>query len=173
MAKKKLNLQAYQQDILARLKSLADGGQAPYASKLGVKIGGSNWLVSLGDINEVLPVPDVMRVPLTRSWFVGMANVRGNLYAITDLASFAGMASSPINMQSRILLAGAHFGINAGLLVERLIGLRNPQDMQIQEVVESKPEWQLARYQDASGENWDELDIGRLLSQNDFMQIAA
>lgn len=173
MAKNKLNLQAYQQDILARLKSVAEGGHAASSSKLGVKSGATDWLVALGEISEVLPVPDVMPVPLTKPWFLGMANVRGNLFALADLAAFAGQAPTNVTSDSRVLLVHNRFGINAGLLVDRLIGLRNLDDMPAQKSLKDAPAWQLRRYKDASGQSWDELDIGVLLSQNEFMQVAA
>jgi twitching motility protein PilI len=173
MAKSKLNLQAYQQDILARLKSLAEGGHAASSSKLGVKSGPTDWLVALDEISEVLPVPDVMPVPLTNSWFLGMANVRGNLFAVTDLSAFAGYAPTSVSSESRILLVHNRFGINAGLLVDRLIGLRSLDEMQPQDGTKDTPAWQLRRYKDAGGQSWDELDIGVLLSQNEFMQVAA
>lgn len=173
MAKNKLNLQAYQQDILAKLQNLAAGGQTASSSKLGIRSGGTDWLVALGEISEVLPVPDVMPVPLTHSWFMGMANVRGNLFALTDLAAFAGRVPTHVTSESRVLLVHNRFGINSGLLVDRLIGLRNLDEMQAQDSSKDSPAWQLRRYKDASGQGWDELDIGVLLSQNEFMQVAA
>ena len=173
MAKSKLNLQAYQQDILARLKSLAEGGRSASLSKLGVSSGPVNWLVSLNEISEVLPVPEIMRVPLTQSWFLGMANVRGNLYALTDLAAFSGHSKTNITAESRVLLVHSRFGINSGLLIDRLIGLRNLDEMQQEDDSKDTPVWQLRRYKEAGGQRWDELDIGVLLSQNRFMQVAA
>lgn len=173
MARKKLDLQAYQQDILARLKSLVDSGQTTSSSRLGVKVGGFNGLLSLMDISEVLPVPEVIKVPLTHSWFMGMANVRGNLYALSDLAHFLGNEARPITHESRILLAHARFGVNAGLLVDQLIGLRNIEEMQLQKAAKDKPDWQLEHYKDASGQDWIELDLAALLGQKEFMQIAA
>lgn len=173
MARTKLNLQAYQQDILARLKSLTESGHAPLSSKLGVRIGGTDWLVSLADISEVLPVPEIMPVPLTHPWFIGMANVRGNLYALTDLAGFLAYPQTVVTSESRVLLAHNQFGVNAGLLVDRLLGLRNLEDMQLHDNSGDKPAWQLERYKDVDGQIWDELDIGVLLAQNEFMQVAA
>lgn len=173
MARKKLDLQAYQQDILARLKDLAASGRTTSSSRLGVKVGGFNGLVSLMDISEALPVPEIIQVPLTHSWFMGMANVRGNLYAVTDLARFLGNEARPLTHDSRILLAHARFGVNAGLLVDQLIGLRNVEEMQVQKRTQDKQSWQLEHYKDASGQEWVELDLASLLGQKDFMQIAA
>jgi twitching motility protein PilI len=172
MARRKLDLQAYQQDILARLKDLS-GSKATSSSRLGVKVGGYYGLVSLMDISEVLPVPDVIQVPLTHSWFMGMANVRGNLYALTDLAHFLGNEVRPLTHDSRILLAHARFGVNAGLLVDQLIGLRSVEEMQIQKQTQDKQAWQLEHYKDANGQDWIELDLAALLGQKEFLQIAA
>ncbi|HEU4708585.1 MAG TPA: chemotaxis protein CheW [Methylophilaceae bacterium] len=173
MAKKKLNLQAYQQDILARLKNLAEGGREASSTRLGVKIGNVSGLVSLMDISEVLPVPEIIRVPLTHSWFMGMANVRGNLYALTDLAHFIGGDARALTHESRILLVHQRFGVNAGLLVDQLIGLRSINEMQVQKHTKDMQAWQLAQYKDASGQDWVELDLAALLGQKEFMQIAA
>jgi twitching motility protein PilI len=30
------------------------------------------------------------RFPLTQPWFLGLANIRGNLYSVVDLAGFLG-----------------------------------------------------------------------------------
>lgn len=173
MAKQKLNLQAYQQGILERLRSLTESGHASFASKLGVRMGGANWLVALDDVSEVLPMPEIMPVPLTQPWFMGMANVRGNLYALSDLGAFLGKAPAAVTGESRILLAHSRFELNAGLLVDQLIGLRNLEEMHIQQDTEAAPAWQLASYKDTNGQIWNELDTGMLLGRNEFMQVAA
>lgn len=173
MAKRKLDLQAYQKDILARLKSQAESGRSVGSSKLGVRIGGHDWLITLSDISEVLPVPEVLKVPLTHPWFLGMANVRGNLFGVTDLASYLGYPPVSVSSESRVLLVHGKFAINAGLLVDRLVGLRNLDEMHTEPEASEKPVWQLGRYRDESGQVWDELSLDILLGQNEFLQVAA
>ena len=173
MAKRKLDLHAYQQDILARLKSLGEGGASAATSRLGVSINGFNWLVSLEDISEVLPVPEIVQVPQTHNWFLGVANVRGNLYALTDLANYFGYQATHITSNSRILLVHGKFGINAGFLVERLIGLRLTEDMERQQDIGDQALWYRDQYKDANGETWHELNISALVNQNEFLQVAA
>jgi twitching motility protein PilI len=173
MAKSKLNLQAYQQDILARLRDLTENTNAVAASKLGVSINGFNWLIALEDVSEVIPLPEITRVPQTQSWFMGMANVRGNLYALTDLANFLGYPATATSASSRILLVHQKFGMNAGLLVERLVGLRSSDDMDKQDDIGEQAIWYVNQYKDANNETWHELDIGKLLDQHEFMQVAA
>ncbi|HZV61389.1 MAG TPA: chemotaxis protein CheW [Methylophilaceae bacterium] len=173
MAKRKLNLQAYQQDILARLRDLVSSGKEVSSSRLGVQIGGVNGLVSLTDISEVIPVPEIMRVPLTHPWFMGMANVRGNLYALSDLAHYLGNTARPLTHESRVLLVHTRFGVNAGLLVDQLIGLRSIEEMKAQKRTKDMPAWQLDQYKDVNSQDWVELDLAALLGQKEFMQIAA
>lgn len=172
MAKQKLNLQTYQQDILARLKKVAEGGQAVAVSRLGVSIAGRNHLVSLADVSEVVPMPEITKIPLTKPWFMGVANVRGNLAAVSDLASFLGEVSPPVSSESRVLLAHTRFGINAGLLVDRLIGLRDVNTMQLKRAANSETPWQLNVYQDDNGQEWQEIDIGLLIGEKEFLQVA-
>ena len=173
MAKSKLNLHAYQQDILARLQRVKEHAEQGGASKLGVKFGGAQWLVSMADIAEALPVPELTAVPLTQPWFLGLANLRGNLYGINDLVALAGLGLTKINRDSRILLVNDRFDVNVALLVSGLVGLRNLDDMQLLPKAEQGPVWQVQQYQDKNGEIWGELDVYSLLNEQAFMHIAA
>lgn len=171
---RRLNLQQYQEDILSRIKALEQTPGAVAASRLGVQVGDDDWLLSLADVGEVLPVPEIHHVPLTRAWFMGMTNVRGNLYAVTDLSAFFGGRPARLAMQSRLLLAGGRFGINAAFVIDRLYGLRNVSDMhpQQQDASRSVP-WQANVYVDASARQWRELDVAALLNSSSFIQVAA
>jgi twitching motility protein PilI len=173
MIHKKLNLDAYQQAISARLENPADSENTSVASMLGVKINDMNWLITLTDLGEVLPVPEISCVPHTQIWFKGMVNVRGNLYALTDLANFFGFLPSVISSESRMLLVHEKYGVNAGLLVDKLVGLRNLSEMQEQESVNSDSTWCLGQYRDANQQLWSVLNIERLLGENRFKQVAA
>lgn len=163
---KRFNLREFQQNVLDRLQAqAASGGER--TSTLGIQVGTEYWLVDMADINEVLPLPTLAPVPLTHPWFCGVANVRGNLYSIVDLSAYLGGPESSHEGQSRVLLAGQKFAFNAGLLVTRVLGLRNVTDWQ-----QSEQEGEI-RYQDESGQVWRKLDLGQLLKQPQFLQIGA
>lgn len=163
---KRFNLREFQQNVLDRLQAQAvSGGER--TSTLGVQVGEEYWLVDMADINEVLPLPALAPVPLTHPWFCGVANVRGNLFSIIDLSAYLGGPETPHEGQSRVLLAGQKFAFNAGLLVARVLGLRNVTDWQQSELDGE------VRYQDGSGQIWRKLDLGQLLKQPQFLQIGA
>jgi twitching motility protein PilI len=46
-------------------------------------------------------------VPLTRPWFAGIANIRGNLHAVGDFSVFCGGPPIVQNANARLLLIGS------------------------------------------------------------------
>ncbi len=164
---KRFNLREFQQSVLDRLQAQAGGG-SNRASTLGVQVGNEFWLVDMSDISEILPPPPLTPVPLTKSWFCGVANVRGNLYSIVDLGVYNGGAAIPREGQSRVLLVGQKFAFNAGLLVSRVLGLRNATDWQGIEQENGE-----VRVRDGDGQVWRKLEMTQLLQQPEFLQIGA
>lgn len=162
---KRLNLREYQQRVIDRMQD--DELSAKRISTLGVQIAGQNWLVEMTDISEVLPLPPLTPAPLTKPWFLGVANVRGTLYGVTDMAAYlhAGTASGAAG--NRVLLVAERHAFNAALLVERVLGLRDAREWQPQEVNGQ------AGYCDEQGALWQILDIPGLLEQLEFLQIGA
>ena len=174
MAKSRLNLQAYQQGILDRLQQVAASPEVN-SSRLGLYAGGARYLLALRDISEVLPVPEIQPVPLVQPWFLGMANIRGNLYAISDLARFLGVSQQPavITAESRVLLVHGDFDINAAFLIDSLAGLRNLDEFKLLDMVADVPFYVAARYEDQQHHQWEVLDIALILEKKEFLQVAA
>lgn len=163
---KRFNLREFQQSVLDRLQAQMASGSSRI-STLGVQVGDEFWLVDMSDINEVLPLPTLTTVPLTKPWYCGVANVRGNLYSIVDLAVYTGGAATPHEGQSRVLLAGQKFAFNAGLLVTRVLGMRNATEWQ-----RSEQDGEI-RLQDGNGQVWRKLEMAQLLQQPEILQIGA
>jgi len=160
---KRFSLREFQQNVLNRLQQQEEAGS--HASTLGVQVGNDYWLVEMEDISEVLPMPPLTFVPLTKPWYRGVSNIRGNLYSISDLAAFLGLPEAPQEGQSRVLLVNPKFAFNAGLVVTRVLGLRDTAGWQHTESAEGMD------YQDEQGHTWHKLDINRLLQQPEFLQI--
>lgn len=164
---KKISLREFQESVTARLKNVA--AAAPVASKLGVLAGEHRWLVDLADVSEAAPVPAIAHVALARPWFIGVVNVRGNLYGAVDFSAFLGGDMTAINMEARLLLAHAKFQVNSGLVVSHMLGLRNLEQFQPRQK-ESEIPWVSAEYMDTDGNVWKELDMRELLASPDFLQ---
>src|SRR5438552_11671344 len=102
----KIDLRVFQQELAARLAGKT--AAQVESSRLGIACAGQQWLIRLADAGEVIPVPQLVSVPLTKPWFLGVANVRGNLYSIVDFAGFLGHVptSLPAGGPGRLVLFG-------------------------------------------------------------------
>lgn len=169
MARKKISLREFQESLVQRLTS-ARAGQTSRAL-LGFQAGRDFWLLDLADSGEIVPLPPQTSVPLTKPWFCGMANIRGTLYGVVDFSAFQGGEPTPQNADSRLLIVGSRFGINSALLVNRMLGLRNIEQME-RRATESDPRpWVGEQYIDAQGNAWKRLNLRNLLGQPDFLEI--
>jgi twitching motility protein PilI len=166
----RVSLREYQLGLSERLQSAEAGARVP--SKLGLQVGGEGWLVELKDAGEVIPVPPISPVRLARPWFKGVANVRGNLYSVTDFPAFLGGEAVPASEHSRLLLISERFRSGAALLVERSLGLRNAEELQLQPS-ESKSPWVRGHYVDAQGRSWKELDVAALIQDPAFLEVSS
>lgn len=168
---KRLSLKEFQENLASRLKAAA--GESATQSRLSFQVGEWYWLVSLSGAGEVLPVPAIERVPLTRNWFAGVTNLRGVLYGVTDFSAFLGGPATVRAPENRLLLIGEPLGINVALLVTRLTGLRSIEEFEAVEEGEEGSQWAERTWRDAEGRLWRDLDSLRLLSHRDFLDVAA
>jgi len=168
---KHINMKDFQATLSEKLGSAAM--TEPMSTVLGVLVGEDRWLVHMNDLSEVLQMPKITPVPLTHSWFLGVANVQGNLYGIADLAAYFGGVHTTVEQKTRILLASPRFEVNSGLLVRRTLGIRNVTDF---ERVDDSVHSQMGVagiYKDRQGQRWYELNLQDLVRDEDFLQVAA
>jgi len=166
----KLSLRDYQRELSERLRS-AGSGRA--LSKLGFQVGEEHWLVELSDAGEVIPVPPITSVPLTRAWFKGVTNIRGNLYSVVDFPAFLGGPPIKIGDEARLLVVSERFRMSSALLVDRSLGLRNPAQLQQHPARGARPPWARAEYTDQNGSAWKELDMPQLVRHPEFLGVAS
>lgn len=156
---------------------------APLAvNRLGIQIGPHRLLVDLADAGEILAVPDIAPVPLTKSWYRGLANVRGNLLGIVDLSLYAGGPATPLDKDSRVLAFSTDLRFSVGILVSRMLGLRSAADLTTadasgKEAPEGAPgeifaPWVRALLVDAQEIHWQELDLSAVTADERFIDIA-
>lgn len=162
-------LRAFQEALSRRIG--ASGSVVQKDLRLGIRAGGSEWLVALGDAGEVVPVPPITPVPLTKPWMLGLANVRGRLFSVADLSVFFGGTPTPRQPAARLLLIGRNDGSNAAILVERVLGLRSLTELA--PMASDGAGWTLAEFRDSQGLHWRELALPRLLAAPEFAAAAA
>lgn len=87
------------------------------------QLGDLQFVVDRRDIREILMVPGVTRVPGSKNWVKGLANIRGQLLPIIDLNAFFGGEESITGRSTRVLWVN-HQEIPAGLVVDAVKGFR-------------------------------------------------
>jgi twitching motility protein PilI len=163
------SLRDYQTSILARLEDVKKVGAEAPAGYLGVVIGSKNVLVNLQEISETLPITDIHRVPIVKPWFIGVANVRGVLYAINDLAQMLENTFTSISSNARLLLISDAVSSNVAFVVDKMIGLRNLNEMTLrEESAEESTCLKTETYQDADNGVWYMLDCDKLVRSKEF-----
>lgn len=170
---KEISLRVFQQRLAERLRE-AQAEAAP-VSRLGIETAGSYWLLRLEDAGEVLPVPRLWSVPLAKPWFLGIANIRGNLASVVDFSAFMGGQPTPLSGDSRLVLLADRFQAASALLVSRLLGLKYVQQMtQLASAGSGQWPWVGPAYRDevtGDAHEWRELDIAALVQEERFLQV--
>lgn len=153
--------------------------EVPSASWLAVHCGGQGLVFPLRTAGEIFTAGGILPVPHTRPWFLGVANLRGGLHGVVDLAGFMGLRSRPLSLenlgdQTRLLALNPATGGHCAVLVDRLAGLRNPAQLtRLPDPPQARPGFAGALYRDTQGQVWQEIDLAALAHQEQFLAIAA
>lgn len=90
---------------------------------VGVSIDGVNYVVPGEQVLEVLRKPATTRVPGSRRWLLGLANVRGTLFPVIDVKLYCGNEPTVIGRDSRIVLVN-HEASPVAIVVDQVFGFR-------------------------------------------------
>ena len=149
-------------------------------SWLAVECRGHGLLLPLEQAGEIFPPTALMPVPHTRDWFAGVANLRGGLHGVVDLARFLGLpdmvAADQLREQSRLIAFSAALGLNCALLVDRLAGLRSAEQLRAADASSAdgpRPAFAAERWQDTAGRTWQALNLAALVRDEQFLSIVA
>jgi twitching motility protein PilI len=170
-------LRELQSRLASRLQAARTEGVQ--ASWLAVESAGAKYLFPLAQSGEIFPFASAQPVPYTQTWFLGVANLRGGLYGVVDLASFVGgqapaMRSDSVRAESRLVALNAALEVNCALLIDRLAGLRNMDAFSSSsDAPEGSPGYFGSGYTDANGAYWQEINLQALSQQPQFLSISA
>lgn len=163
-------LRELQQRLAQRMQAAREQPQA--ASWLAVECAGLGLLLPLRQSGEIFtPVP-LQPVPYTQSWMLGVANLRGGLHTVVDLAAFLGLRGpvAPTPAQ-RLVSLNPELGLNGALLVDQLLGLRGDEQLQPEPEGDGHPDFAPQRMRDAQGRRWQVLDLEALSRHPQFLRI--
>jgi twitching motility protein PilI len=158
------------------------------ASWLAVECAGRGLLLALQGAGEIFVPAPVLPVPHTRPWFLGVANLRGHLHGVVDLASFLGLrepaAEPPVGGRdpgadgARLVTLNPSLGVQCAVRVDRLAGLRTAAQLESADAPPPamdavRPAFAGALWRDLAGRTWQEIDLAALSRDEHFLGIAA
>lgn len=160
-AARRSRLRAYQEQLLERMQAAKSGSGAPI-QQLGLQVGAHRYLLDLVEAGEIVGLPVPTRVPLTVPWYLGLANVRGTLVGVIDLARYLGEDGATPGPSARMITFAPALGVNCALLADRVYGLRQAGAM--------TREGDALR--DADGNLWTPLSLAALVREARFLDVA-
>lgn len=168
-------LHEFQSRLAARLQSVQASGAM--ASWLAVEVDALRLLFPLSHAGEIFSWTPPQKVPYAHGWFLGVANLRGGLSGVVDLAAF--IAGRPARRRSenelsqcRLVMLNPLLETNCALLVDRLTGLRTMDAFSASAAPgEQAPAYFGHVYTDMDGEPWQEINLQTLSQTQDFIAI--
>ena len=147
----------------------------PQWSGIGFSLLGQYFVVSMNDLNEMLEVPAYTKLPGVVHWVKGVANVRGRLLPVFDLAMYFGGTLSGTKKQQRLLVIDGE-KIYSGLWVDQVFGMQYfAADARIDQLPDGLPA-SLSQFVDgcfvSGSRKWIVFHPLRLLEQEQFLDVA-
>lgn len=178
-------LRDLQTRLAARLQAARSEGVS--VAWLAAESDGVQYLFPLGQAGEIFGWSALQPVPYTVAWFLGVANLRGGLYGVVDLAKLAhastagndatnsaGRRAESVLVESSLLAFNPGLAIQSVLVIDKLAGLRGADAF-----VDSchpnpgSPSWFGQIYIDAAGTRWQEIDLQSLAQDSSFLSISS
>jgi purine-binding chemotaxis protein CheW len=96
-----------------------DTGQA--ANFVVFDLAGGKFGFQLGDVGEIVRVPNLARMPLAPRSLVGLANLHGGILPVVDLRRLLGLPGAALDEAARVIVIAR--GAPVGYVVDRVDGL--------------------------------------------------
>ncbi len=141
---------------------------------VGFMLAGRRFVAPMDHVSEILTVPRYTQVPGVKYWVGGVANLRGRLLPLIELAGFFGETSQGTSRSKRVLVIALGDRLD-GLIVDGVLGMQHFSSQDYRSGLGSVPE-NLAPFVDGcyekDGERWPVFDFYKLVESEDFLDIA-
>ncbi|GAB1265857.1 chemotaxis protein CheW [Aurantivibrio infirmus] len=151
-------------------------------SGIGFNVLDRYFVAPMGEISELLELPSYTKLPGVQPWVLGVANVRGRLLPLFDLAVFLGGRLNSARKKHRVLVLEAN-GLYSGVVVDAALGMQHfPIDSysnEIKELPESVRAFVEGSYSQNRGavgsddEQWFVFSPSKLAEEPSFVNAAS
>ncbi|NRB79830.1 MAG: purine-binding chemotaxis protein CheW [Saccharospirillaceae bacterium] len=96
-----------------------------YWSGVSFTLSGCQFVAPMEHVSEIISVPSITKLPGVKSWVQGVANIRGRLIPVMDLASFTQSETTSHELSKRRLLIVESGDVLNGLVVDSVEGMQH------------------------------------------------
>lgn len=150
----------------------------PQWSGIGFNLLGQHFVAPIGEVSELLELPSFTRLPGVQPWIMGVANVRGRLLPLLDLAAFFGGRLEGQRKRHRVLVLEID-ELYTGLVVDTALGMQHfPADSyaaELEAVDDQLRDYLVGSYAKAAAgdeERWYVFSPARLAEDPRFINAA-
>lgn len=93
-------------------------------SGIAFEMMGQYFVAPLGEVAEVIYPPKYTFVPNTQPWVLGLANIRGRLLSVANLAHYISGKKTPTTRTEKVICI-SHDDHYVGLIVDRVLGIQH------------------------------------------------
>ncbi len=97
------------------------------------KVGGQAYAISIEQIREVVPTPQIAHLPQSPDFVQGVGNIRGNIIAIIDPHLCLGLQNTNPNNKANYTLVIESEAYKMGILVHEVPNTLNVNSTQVEE----------------------------------------
>ncbi len=141
----------------------------------GIAFSVEQWrlLAPLEAISDVVECGLVTAVPRTKEWLRGVANVRGTLYSVTDLACFLGHPPMTSETEGKLLVLN-DTELRSAILVDDVYGLKSFDEEQ-SDAENASLDADIGPYVSRAFKQHDQVwavfDVHRLIGADAFLKV--
>jgi purine-binding chemotaxis protein CheW len=90
------------------------------------------FALNMAPVQEIIRVPQVVKVPKSSPSLIGLANLRGNVLPVINLRTIFGITEKELDESSRVIVV--NFGQIIGFLVDKVASVINVDESKIEEI---------------------------------------
>lgn len=153
-------------------RGLETGAQTEWVG-VAFRIGEHLFVTPRQQVREILTYPGVTKIPGSKAWLKGLANIRGQLLPVIDMHEFFGGEEMLSGRTTRVIAVN-HEEIPAGLLVDEVRGFRRFSRDEMRSAEAPAPAFtpfMTGRFERGE-ESWHVMDMTSLVESQAFLQAA-
>ena len=145
-----------------------------YWRGVGFILAGKRYVAPMSDVSEILTAPKLTQIPGVKHWVEGVANVRGRLIPVMDLASFIGGRAAPYRTKRTLIIEKGD--VLNGLVVDAVLGMQyfsvDSKDMSLDLDIPDSAKPFISGSYSRDGEDWPVFSFDALVEDQHYMDIA-